>query len=140
MSRGLSLRKSAESAAHRVRYDAFISYSHAMDGRLAPGLESGIERFAKPWYRMRALRVFRDDTSLTATPSLWSSIQDAIDASEAFILMASPGAATSPWVAREVEHWLADRSPERLLLVLTEGELHWDEPQARFDWERTTAV
>jgi hypothetical protein len=41
-------------------YDAFISYSHALDGALAPALQTGLERFAKPWYRPRALRVFRD--------------------------------------------------------------------------------
>lgn len=40
--------------------DVFISYSHAPDGALAPALQTGVERFAKPWYRSRALRVFRD--------------------------------------------------------------------------------
>ena len=123
-----------------LRYDAFISYSHAVDGQLAPSLETALERFAKPWYRMRGLRVFRDDTSLTATPGLWTSIQDALDASGAFILMASPGAAGSQWVARELEHWLADRPPERLLLVLTDGDLVWDDRRAGFDWDRTTAI
>jgi hypothetical protein len=41
-------------------YDAFISYSRLEDGWLAPALQSGLERFAKPWYRLRGLRVFRD--------------------------------------------------------------------------------
>jgi hypothetical protein len=31
------------------RYAAFISYSHAVDRQLAPSLENGLERFAKPW-------------------------------------------------------------------------------------------
>jgi len=44
------------------QYDVFISYSHAADGRLAPALQSGLQRLAKPWYKPRALRVFRDDT------------------------------------------------------------------------------
>ncbi len=48
-------------------YDAFISYSHALDGSLARALQTGLERFAKPWYRPRALRVFRDTTNLAAT-------------------------------------------------------------------------
>lgn len=30
-------------------YDAFISYSHALDGRLAPALQSALHRFTKPW-------------------------------------------------------------------------------------------
>jgi hypothetical protein len=55
-------------------YDAFISYSHALDGALAPALRTGLERFTKPWYRSRALRVFRDTASLSANPDLWSSL------------------------------------------------------------------
>ena len=56
-------------------YDAFISYSHAADGKLAPALESALEGFAKPWYRRRALNLFRDQTSLSATPGLWPAIE-----------------------------------------------------------------
>ncbi|MFL5878342.1 MAG: hypothetical protein ACJ76T_21020 [Solirubrobacteraceae bacterium] len=37
-------------------FDAFLSYSHAVDGRLAPALERGLELMAKPWYRRRGLR------------------------------------------------------------------------------------
>ena len=45
-------------------YKAFISYSHAGDGRLAPALQSALERFAKPWYKVRYFNVFRDEASL----------------------------------------------------------------------------
>jgi hypothetical protein len=41
-----------------VAYNAFISYNHAADGTLAPALQSALHRFAKPWYKLRALRVF----------------------------------------------------------------------------------
>jgi hypothetical protein len=58
------------SSAGDTRYDAFISYSHAVDGKLAPALHRGLHRLARPWYRMRALHVFRDQTSLTVTPAL----------------------------------------------------------------------
>ncbi len=46
------------------QYHAFVSYSRAADGRLAPVLQSALQRFAKPWYRRQILRVFRDQTSL----------------------------------------------------------------------------
>ena len=36
-----------------------------------------MQRLGKPWYRRRALQVFRDDTSLSATPHLWPSIETA---------------------------------------------------------------
>ena len=49
-------------------YDAFISYSHAKDKPVAAALQSAVQKLGKPWYRQRALRVFRDDTSLSATP------------------------------------------------------------------------
>ncbi|MGH7866456.1 MAG: TIR domain-containing protein, partial [Candidatus Dormibacteraceae bacterium] len=106
-------------------YDAFISYSHALDGVLAPTLQTGLERFAKPWYRSRALRVFRDTTSLSANPDLWASIEKALASSDWLVLMASPKAARSEWVNREVTWWLANKSPQRLLVVLTEGEFAW---------------
>ena len=61
-------------------YDAFISYSHAKDKPIAAALQSVVQKLGKPWYRRRALRVFRDDTSLSATPSLWPSIEQALGA------------------------------------------------------------
>jgi TIR domain-containing protein len=60
------------------------------------------------------------------TPKLWTSIQDALDTSGHFVLLASPEAASSPWVNREIEHWLATKSPDRILPVVTGGEWQWD--------------
>jgi hypothetical protein len=55
------------------RCKAFLSYSHAADGALAPRLQSALHRFAKPWNHVRAIRVFRDKTNLSVTPELWPS-------------------------------------------------------------------
>lgn len=121
-------------------YNAFISYSHAVDGKLAPALQSGLHRFAKPWYRRRALHVFRDQTNLSLNPSLWSSIQTALDQSDWLILFASPKAAASKWVDREVEHWLKGRPAERILIVLTEGTIRWNPSRQAFDAHTSTAV
>ena len=62
------------------KYRAFVSYSH--DERLASALQSSLCRIAKPWYRLRAMRIFRDKTSLSANPSLWHSIEQALSESE----------------------------------------------------------
>jgi TIR domain-containing protein len=83
-------------------YDAFLSYGHAADGRLAPALQAGLQSLAKPWYRRRALRVFRDKTSLSASPELWPAIEGALSQSDYFVLLASPEAAASRWVEQEV--------------------------------------
>src|SRR3712207_2231637 len=120
-------------------YAAFISYSHAADGKLAPALQRGLHGFARPWFRLRAVHVFRDETSLSANPGLWFSIEQALRNAEFFILLASPEAARSPWVDREVTYWLQHKSPASFLIVLTDGELVWNNGTADFDWTRTTA-
>src|SRR4051812_40280958 len=89
---------------------AFLSYSHAADGKLAPALQSGLHGFARPWFRLRALRVFRDEASLSANPGLWSSIVQALGSTQFFILLASPEAARSPWVGRETSYWVQHKS------------------------------
>ena len=121
------------SAKPGVRYDAFMSYSHAGDGLLKPCLQGGLQRFAKPWWRRRALRIFWDESSLSANPHLWSSIVDGLQGSEWFILLTSPEAAVSPWVDREVAWWLKHKGGERILPVLTEGNLVWNEAAGRLD-------
>jgi WD40 repeat protein len=113
-------------------YNAFISYSHAADGKLAPALQSGLEKFAKPWYKIRNLNIFRDESSLTATPHLWPNIQKALNESEYLIYMASPVSASSHWVSKEIEYWVATKSIDKLLIVLTEGEIPWDNATNNF--------
>lgn len=127
-------------AGAKARYDAFISYSHAADGRLAPALQSGLQRLAKPWFALPVLRVFRDQTSLSATPGLWSEITRQLAQARHFILMASATAAASHWVGEEVRWWLANRSPQQILIVATDGEIHWDADAGDFDWSRTTCL
>jgi Tfp pilus assembly protein FimT len=123
-----------------TRYRAFISYSTAADHRLAPALQKALPRYATPWWKLRAFRVFRDETGLAVTPALWSSIEAALRQSAFFILLASPEAAASPWVEQEVDWWVRRHSTDRLLLVLTEGEILWDRAARDFDWNRTTAL
>jgi WD40 repeat protein len=123
-----------------MAFDAFMSYSHAADGQLAPALQRGLHQLGKPWYRKRALRVFRDKTTLSANPALWPSIERALAESSYFLLLASPAAAKSHWVTSEVTWWLSNRPIDKLLIVLTDGELVWDSTKQDFDWDRTDAV
>jgi tetratricopeptide (TPR) repeat protein len=115
-------------------YDAFISYSHAKDRAIAAALQSVVQTLGKPWYRRRALRVFRDDTSLSATPGLWPSIEAALARSRYLILLASPEAAASPWVDKEVATWLATKGGDTLLIALTDGDIFWDNAAGDFRW------
>jgi WD40 repeat protein len=123
-----------------VKYDAFMSYSHSADGALAPAVQKALHRLAKPWYRLRMLHVFRDQTSLSATPELWGSIEAALAQSEHFLLCASPEAAASPWVNDEITWWLNNRDRRKLFILLTGGEILWDTENGDFDWTVTTAL
>lgn len=51
-------------------YDAFISYSHSSDDRLAPAIRDGLQKLAKPWNKRRALNVFLDKLSLEVASGL----------------------------------------------------------------------
>jgi WD40 repeat protein len=119
-------------------YDAFISYSHHHDAVLGPVLQTDLERFAKPWYRMRALRVFLDTANLGANPALWPSIEDGLGSSRWLILLASADAARSDGVEHEVRWWLGHRPLDRLLVVGTSPGLAWDK-RAK-DWAADAPV
>lgn len=120
------------------KYQAFISYSHAADSQLAPAVQAALERFGKPWYSRSSIQVFRDQTDLALTPDLPREIQKALENSECFILLAGPDAARSIWVEKEIRFWIQHRSPNRLLVVLTGGELEWGTDD--FNWIKTTAL
>jgi WD40 repeat protein len=123
-----------------MQYSAFLSYSHTADGKLSPALQTALHQFAKPWYRLRAIRVFRDKSSLSANPALWPSIQNVLSESEYFLLMASPQSAESTWVTREVSWWLQNRSTDKMLILWTDGGLPWSENGSAPDWSRATGL
>ena len=111
-------------------YDAFVSYSHHADGQLAPALQQALQTMAKPWYRRRALRIFRDKTSLTATPELWGSMSSAGSSRRSSSGVAA--AAAWPWVEQEAAWWRAHRANDDLYIALTDGELDWDAVESDF--------
>lgn len=127
-------------ASAKLHFDAFISYSQAMDEQLGPLLRAGLQVFARPWYRRRALAVFLDRASLSANPNLWGSIQAALHESRYLVLLASSGAARSYWVNREVEEWLKFNTAERVLIVLTEGSIRWSPERGDFDPDSTDSL
>lgn len=108
------------------RYRAFISYSHR-DSKLAQKLHRRLESYSVP----RSLRgarpdgseipsrlspVFRDRDELATAGSLSHSIEEALDASAALIVVCSPAAVASPWVDAEIAYFRR-RHPERPALA-----------------------
>jgi WD40 repeat protein len=123
-----------------MKFDAFISYSQSADSGLAPAVQKALHRFAKPWYRMRVLHIFRDQTSLSVTPELWDSIESALSQSRHLLLCASPEAVGSRWVQDEIAWWLKNRTSDGIFILLTGGNILWDPARNDFDWKETTAL
>lgn len=119
-------------------YDVFLSYHHRSAADLAKALENGLRSLGKGTFERRALHVFRDQSSLSATPELWPTIEKALTASTAYVLLASPESAASTWVSREVAWWAENRSRDRFFIVLCDGNLVWRGDD--FDWDLTTAL
>jgi WD40 repeat protein len=126
------LESSAPEEGKPPEYDAFLSYAHR-DKEITTAIQKGLHQIGRRIGQLRALRVFRDDTNLTANPDLWGKITDALDGSRFMIVVLSPQSAESHWVNEEVSYWLQNRGHEQLMLVLAEGHLLWDRKNARFD-------
>jgi hypothetical protein len=56
------------------------------------------------------------------------------------VLLASPQSAASKWVGREISWWIQHRDPNRILPVVTDGYLAWDQLTDRLDAAASTAV
>lgn len=106
------------------RYGCFISYRHGIrsggvpekwgDSAFASAIHVALHRIARPWWKIRAIYL---------------------------LLVASPEAARSSWVAKEVRHWLGnDNHAERVIVVVTAGVLHWNESAGALDSELTNCI
>jgi WD40 repeat protein len=118
------------------KYDGFISYSTRADGDLAPKIQDGLERLAKPWNRRRALKIFQDIDDLAATANLSDTLRAELVGSQTLVFLASPAAAASPWCNDELSYWIDHRPANELVVVLTDGTLEFDkdaEFPTRFD-------
>ncbi|MFD6104590.1 TIR domain-containing protein [Nocardia salmonicida] len=130
------IRRRLRRAAHGS--DVFISYSDKPNSGVAEAIQRGLNRLNKRWGQPRALRVFLDTSNLTASPDLWSELERALASSRYFLLLASPAAAASPWVRKEVEYWQRHKDRDKLLIGLVDGDIVWEEGD--FAWARSNAL
>jgi WD40 repeat protein len=124
-------------------YDLFISYRRdTADRDIAARLQNELQRFTTPWYRprTRALRVFRDQTNLQASPDLWGTLEQAMSSSRWLLLVASPRSAESAGVGRELTWWRERRDTDNICIALIDGDLRWDEAANDFAWPASTAL
>lgn len=115
-----------------ARYWAFISYSHK-DAAAGRRLHGNIERYVLPRRLVgrvtargavprRLSPIFRDREELPAAQDLSAAVRAALAASNALIVLCSPHAAASPWVAREIEFFRALHPDRPILAALLTGE------------------
>lgn len=122
-------------------YDAFIAHKRVPDGETASALRNALHVFAKPPFRLRAMRVFLDRSIIRAGEPLHGAVRLGLEQSRYLILMACPECAVDgSWVDQETRHWFTalNRSMDRVIIVLTAGTITWNEHD--IDWKKTDAL
>ncbi len=115
-------------------YKAFISYSHS-DEKWARWLQRALEKYrppktlhqSHPDLPERLYPVFRDRDELASGNDLSDSIRNAMDSSEALIVICSPEAAKSHWVNEEIRRFSASGRADRVFCFIVAGS---PDPQA----------
>jgi eukaryotic-like serine/threonine-protein kinase len=113
-------------------YWAFLSYSHA-DEKWAKWLHRALERYRVPARLVgratpggtvpsRIRPCFRDQAELAAAAHLGESLQKALAASRALVVICSPRSAASRWVNQEIEYFRALDRGGRILALVVDGD------------------
>lgn len=118
-------------SAAAARFRAFVSYSHA-DTAIARRLQKRLETYRIPGRlagriplpgaaQGRVGPVFRDREDLPASADLSEAVREALAGSQALIVLCSPDAARSKWVAREIALFRALHPNAPILAALIRG-------------------
>lgn len=124
-----------------VHYDVYLA--HSREARwLAEELDVGLRSLDSllPTRRPTPLRIFLDQTCMPATAQLGPDMRAAVKESDWFVYLASPQSARSEWVGQEISWWLEDNKPDRILIVLVDGDWRWDPTDRGFDLARSSAI
>lgn len=122
-------------------FRAFVSYSHA-DSAFAAWLQRRLEAYRLPkrlagqveplpgQAQGRIGPVFRDRADLSAATDLSAAVREGIASSSALVVVASPEAATSQWVEREIVLFRRLHPDAPVLVALARGDPHESLPEA----------
>lgn len=114
------------------KYRAFISYSHR-DKAIAKKLHRCLEQYRPPKHQTNARRiapVFRDREELAVDYDLPSRLTEALHSSENLIVLCSPDAAKSSYVAKEITTFASSHDSKRIFPVIVGGSVTTCFPKA----------
>lgn len=114
------------------RYVAFLSYSHR-DKAATEWLHRSLERFRMPKKLVgletakgpvpaRLIPIFRDRDELAATDDLGAALNNALEASDHLIVIASDASAKSKYVEEEIRRFKASKGEARVFALIVGGE------------------
>jgi tetratricopeptide (TPR) repeat protein len=123
---------SGNSLTPRVAYRGFVSYSHK-DAGIGRLIHRRLEAYRLPGHLVgsetprgpvpaRLTPIFRDREELSAGESLSEQVQAALAASDCLLVLCSPNAKASKWVAKEIETFRALHPEKPVLAALIAGE------------------
>jgi tetratricopeptide (TPR) repeat protein len=126
-------------AVEKLRYKAFISYSHR-DQKWAKWLQSSLEGYRVPRRLVgsegaygaipsRLAPVFRDREDLSTASDLSAKVKEALEASEALIVICSPSADRSEWVSEEIAYFSRLGREDRIFALIVDGDPQASDPQ-----------
>ncbi len=121
-----------------IRYRAFISYSHR-DLQWGAWLQRALERYRIPSRLVggegsfgpiprRLAPVFRDREDLSSAPDLSARVKEALQASEALVVVCSPAAAASAWVSEEINYFQQLGRADRVFALIVDGDPQSSDP------------
>jgi WD40 repeat protein len=138
-----------ERSAGACKYWAFVSYSHrdpppgrwwrwrrrfGLEATWGQWLHAGLESFRlprriRPSVRYPGVRrggtlypIFRDRAELPVSAALSENIHSALNTARYLVVVCSPHAAASRWVAEEIRYFKALGRADRVLCVIADGE------------------
>jgi WD40 repeat protein len=125
-----------------MKYWAFLSYSHA-DKKWGGWLHKALETYRVPRRLVgtesrdgkvppRLFPIFRDREELPVSADLGSNINEALQESRYLVVICSPRAAQSRWVAEEIKTFKKLRRGNRILALIVDGEPNASDGKAGF--------
>jgi len=120
------------------RFKAFISYSHR-DRAWSAWLQRSLEAYRVPKRLVgsegefgsvprRLTPVFRDREDLPSASDLSGKVKEALEASEALIVVCSPASAGSKWVNEEIRYFRSLGREDRIFALIVDGDPQPDDP------------